>query len=134
MSGWYDRSKFGLRAAIFFSAATVSGAFGGLLSVGLSKIRAGMYDGPNEGWRWIFIVIGLATFVSGVLSFWLCADFPDTAKFLTDKERAYVVWQLQSKQQHSAAGEKFNWLAIAKGFCDIKTILGALIYMGIVGE
>lgn len=26
LSGWYTRSKFGLRAAIFFSAATISGA------------------------------------------------------------------------------------------------------------
>ena len=30
---WYKRSEFGLRAALFFSAATVSGAFGGLLAV-----------------------------------------------------------------------------------------------------
>lgn len=29
LSGWYKRSEFGLRASIFFSAATVSGAFGG---------------------------------------------------------------------------------------------------------
>ena len=30
---WYKRSEYGLRAAIFFSAASVSGAFGGLLAV-----------------------------------------------------------------------------------------------------
>lgn len=30
---WYKRSEYGLRAAVFFSAASVSGAFGGLLSV-----------------------------------------------------------------------------------------------------
>ena len=30
---WYKRSEFGIRAAVFFSAATVSGAFGGLLAV-----------------------------------------------------------------------------------------------------
>lgn len=32
-SSWYKRSEFGIRAALFFSAATVSGAFGGLLAV-----------------------------------------------------------------------------------------------------
>ncbi len=32
-SSWYKRSEFGIRAAVFFSAATVSGAFGGLLAV-----------------------------------------------------------------------------------------------------
>ena len=30
---WYKRSEYGIRAAIFFSAASVSGAFGGLLAV-----------------------------------------------------------------------------------------------------
>lgn len=34
---WYKRSEFGLRAAVFFSAATISGAFGGLLAVGGSE-------------------------------------------------------------------------------------------------
>lgn len=33
LESWYKRSEFGIRAAIFFSAATVSGAFGGLLAV-----------------------------------------------------------------------------------------------------
>lgn len=28
-ASWYKRSEFGIRAALFFSAATVSGAFGG---------------------------------------------------------------------------------------------------------
>jgi hypothetical protein len=35
-NSWYKRSEFGIRAALFFSAATVSGAFGGLLAVSLS--------------------------------------------------------------------------------------------------
>ena len=30
---WYKRSEFGIRIALFFSAASVSGAFGGLLAV-----------------------------------------------------------------------------------------------------
>src|SRR5580700_12036214 len=31
-SSWYKRSEYGILIAIFFSAATVSGAFGGLLA------------------------------------------------------------------------------------------------------
>ena len=30
---WYKRSEFGIRAAVFFSATSMSGAFGGLLAV-----------------------------------------------------------------------------------------------------
>ena len=33
LHSWYKRSEYGIRAAIFFSAASLSGAFGGLLAV-----------------------------------------------------------------------------------------------------
>jgi hypothetical protein len=48
--------------AIFFSAATAAGAFGGLLARGILEMRgvAGL-----AGWRWIFILEGLLTFVVG---------------------------------------------------------------------
>lgn len=130
-SGWYRRSEFGLRASLFFSAATVSGAFGGLLSAAISKMDG---VGGYSGWRWIFIIIGLATFCIGILSIWLCEDFPDTAKFLTEEERSYVIQRLQSDQKYSAAGEKFTLDALWKAVFDWKTWVGMLIYMGVDGK
>jgi hypothetical protein len=49
--------------AIFFSAATAAGAFGGLLARGILEMRglAGL-----SGWRWLFILEGLLTFVVGM--------------------------------------------------------------------
>jgi MFS family permease len=49
--------------AIFFSAATAAGAFGGLLARGIMEMRgvAGL-----SGWQWIFILEGLITFVVGM--------------------------------------------------------------------
>lgn len=49
LSSWYKRSEFGIRAAIFFSAATVAGAFGGLLAAGIAQMSgtAGLL-----GWSW----------------------------------------------------------------------------------
>ncbi|EST05484.2 Major facilitator superfamily [Kalmanozyma brasiliensis GHG001] len=130
LSGWYKRSEFGLRAAVFFSAATASGAFGGLLSFAINKMDG---IGGYSGWRWIFIIIGLATFVSGVMSFWLVADFPDTASFLSDSERRAVIYRLQQDQQFSAAGEKFKWANVWKAFGDWKTWVGMGAYIGCVG-
>lgn len=75
----------------------------------------------------------MATFVAGVSAFWLCADFPDTAKFLTPKERAWVVASLQADSQYSAAGESFTWRNFWKGWADIKTWVAALAYMGVDG-
>jgi len=53
---WYKRTEFGIRAALFFSAATVSGAFGGLLAVSREFTRAPMYltllSGCNLKYGW----------------------------------------------------------------------------------
>jgi hypothetical protein len=51
---WYRRHECGLRMAIFFSAATAAGAFGGLLARGIMEMRgtAGL-----SGWQWIFILV-----------------------------------------------------------------------------
>lgn len=48
--------------AIFFSAATAAGAFGGLLARGIVEL-----DGRAKlgGWAWIFIIEGIITFIVG---------------------------------------------------------------------
>jgi MFS family permease len=59
---WYQRHECGLRMAIFFSAATAAGAFGGLLAraiMGMSGV------GGKPGWAWIFIIEGIITFIVG---------------------------------------------------------------------
>lgn len=59
---WYRRHECGLRMAIFFSAATAAGAFGGLLARGIVE----MDDiGGRPGWAWIFIIEGIITFAVG---------------------------------------------------------------------
>ncbi|KAG8699315.1 hypothetical protein FRC09_006689 [Ceratobasidium sp. 395] len=127
LSCWYKRSEFGIRAAVFFSAATVSGAFGGLLAAAISKMEG---VGGKPAWAWIFILEGLATVLAGIASFWIIQDFPDEAKFLTEEERAFVVRRLQSDDQFSAAGEKLRAKYIFQALKDWKTWLGMLCYAG----
>lgn len=47
---FYPRHMTQFRIAIFFSAATLAGAFSGLLAYGISFIHVGGYS----PWRWIF--------------------------------------------------------------------------------
>lgn len=44
--------------ALFFSAASIAGAFSGLLAFGIAKMDG---IGNLEGWRWIFILEGIVT-------------------------------------------------------------------------
>lgn len=92
LSCWYKRDEFGIRAAIFFSAAAVSGSFGGLLAAAIGKMRG---IGGKEGWAWIFLLEGFATILVGIVSFWMVFDFPDEANFLSDVDRQRVLRRLK---------------------------------------
>jgi len=127
LSCWYKRSEFGVRAAIFFSAAALSGSFGGLLAAAIENMDgiAGL-----SGWAWIFILEGLLTVVVGVLSFWMVHDFPDEAKFLSEDDRARVIRRLKLDQQASANHESFRMNFFWDAVKDWKMWLGMVIYMG----
>jgi len=130
LSCWYKRSEFGLRAAIFFSAATVSGAFGGLLAAAISNMDG---IGGKPAWAWIFIIEGLVTVLAGAASFFIIQDFPEDAKFLNETERAFVVRRLQQDDQFSAGGEKLRWHYIFQSLLDWKTWLAMIVYTGADG-
>ncbi|KAI0850387.1 MFS general substrate transporter [Daldinia vernicosa] len=127
LSCWYKRSEFGVRAAIFFSAAAISGSFGGLLAAAI-ELMDGI--GGRPGWAWIFILEGLLTIVFGAASFWMVHDFPDQARFLSEDDRTRVVRRLKADQQSSAEHEEWNMSYLIAGLKDWKMWLGMVIYMG----
>ncbi|KAG6552268.1 hypothetical protein Mapa_006119 [Marchantia paleacea] len=131
LSCWYKKREYGVRTAIFVSAATCAGAFGGLLAAGLAQL-----DGVSglAGWAWIFIPEGLVTVVAGMVSFWIIPDFPDSAKFLTPDERDRTIARLQADSQLSAGHfESFNMRRLWTAIRDWKTPVAMIIYMGLVG-
>ncbi|KAL8743643.1 MAG: hypothetical protein Q9190_004027 [Brigantiaea leucoxantha] len=127
LSCWYRRSELGVRLAIFFSAAAVSGSFGGLLAAAIGNMRG---IGGKGGWAWIFILEGLATVLIGIASFWMVFDFPDEAKFLSDEDRQRVIRRLKADRQSSAEHEDFRMEYFWASITDWKTYLYAVIYMG----
>jgi MFS family permease len=127
LSCWYKRSEFGFRAAIFFSAAALSGSFGGLLAAAIENMDG---IGGRPGWAWIFILEGLLTVIVGFASFWMVHDFPDEAKFLSDNDRARVIRRLKFDMQSSAEHESFKMTYLVAALKDWKMWLGMAIYMG----
>ncbi|RKF53989.1 putative transporter [Golovinomyces cichoracearum] len=127
LSCWYKRSELGIRAAIFFSSAAVSGSFGGLLAFAIAKME-GLGNRPS--WAWLFILEGIITIIIGIISFWVIQDFPENAKFLSTEDRIRVIRRLKAEKQSSADHEDFKikyfWMAIK----DYKMWLGMAIFAG----
>ncbi|KAK1235573.1 hypothetical protein PQX77_001194 [Marasmius sp. AFHP31] len=87
LSTIYKRHELQLRVGIFYASASLSGAFGGLLATAITKMDG---VGGLSGWRWIFILEGIATVIIGVGSaFFMPATFA-SAKFLTEEEKEFA--------------------------------------------
>ncbi|KAF8499645.1 MFS general substrate transporter [Russula emetica] len=93
---WYPRQIQGRRLAIFFSAAAVTGAFGGVFAYLIDYMdgKAGLH-----GWQWIFLIEGLrelgSTVVIALLAFRFLNDlltqYPETTRLLTGDELCTLV-------------------------------------------
>jgi MFS family permease len=134
---WYCRHEIQLRQTLFFSAASIAGAFSGLLAFAISKLDG---VGGLQGWRWIFILEGLATVIVAFISFFVLHDFPETAKFLTEEERAFVVFRLKYRQDKKAdedsrmkvaETEEFKWKYVWDAFADWQIWTNILVYWGV---
>ncbi|KAF1969445.1 MFS general substrate transporter [Bimuria novae-zelandiae CBS 107.79] len=132
---WYCRHEAQFRQALFFSAASVAGAFSGLLAFGIAKMDG---VGDLEGWRWIFILEGILTVVVAVIAFFTLYDFPETAGFLTEEERAFVVFRLKFQGQEKndkvrvEQDDSFKGKHVKAAFLDWQIYASILVYWGIV--
>lgn len=84
-STWYTRDEIPTRTGIWFAGNSVGGIVSSLLAYGLGHITDNVHP-----WRWMFIVLGLATFLLGFWVFFLLPDTISDAKFLTPQERQWA--------------------------------------------
>jgi sugar phosphate permease len=87
--------------------------------------------GGYEGWRWIFILEGIATVLVAFIAYFLIHDYPETARFLTDQERQWVIHRLRHQyaagQAQFSSDEKFKWKYVRDAVTDWQ------VYVAIMG-
>ncbi|KAK3049553.1 hypothetical protein LTR09_009221 [Extremus antarcticus] len=124
LSMFYKRHNLMFRLGIFYCAAPLSGAFGGLLATGLSQIN---YHGYN-GWPWIFFIEGTITIIVAAVAFFFLPNTPGSASFLTEDERWIAAHRLHLDMQGATSSEKveeeeFSWSAVRFALLNVNTIL-----------
>lgn len=95
ISSWYKRDEQSKRFAVFISAAILSGVFGGLLAGAITGGLEGAHG--LRGWRWLFIVEGVATIGWAVIASFILLDFSATSKRLTEREKFIATHRLQDQ-------------------------------------
>jgi MFS family permease len=104
-SMWYKRKERQYRVALFFSAASLAGAFGGILAWGIAHMGG---VGGLHGWRWIFILEGILTVLVSLAAYFFISNYPLTTSWLSDEEKSYIHARLKADSD-ATHDEKFNW-------------------------
>jgi ACS family tartrate transporter-like MFS transporter len=94
MANWYPKPHRGRAVSRFYCFGGITAIVGGTLSGWLLGL-----DGAAalRGWQWLFLVEGLPTVMLGIAMFRLLPDSPQTARWLKDEEREWIIRRLAAE-------------------------------------
>ncbi|KAF2106146.1 major facilitator superfamily domain-containing protein [Lophiotrema nucula] len=136
ISTWYRRHEQSKRFMIFLSAGILSGAFGGIVAGAITDSIDGAHG--IAGWRWLFIVEGVATVGAALVAPFFLLDYPATTKRLTPRQREIAIARLQadgitSSGEHGETAEVSHWNAFVHAVSNWRLWLLCAGYMTIIG-
>jgi ACS family tartrate transporter-like MFS transporter len=95
MTRWFRPQDRARAISLFMTAGTCAGAFGNPLSGALLLLDG---TGGLAGWQWLFLIEGIPAILLGCSVFFLLAESPDTARWLTPEERSWLMQQVPSAE------------------------------------
>lgn len=113
----------------------MSGALGGLLA---GSIISGLNGKAGlEGWRWLFIIEGVATVAAAGISAFFLPDFPSTTRWLTEAEKRLAGQRLLADDIGSAQGvgaTHGHWASLKESLGDWRTWMMTFLFMMVTGS
>ncbi|KAK5115895.1 hypothetical protein LTR62_000351 [Meristemomyces frigidus] len=123
----YNRDEYAVRQTYVFACAAISGAFGGLLAYGLTRIQTA----NMHGWQWLFLIEGILSFcIAPITWFWL-PNSVDEARWLSPAEKELLAARLRRNTGVYNPEESFQWSEVARCFRDPRIYLHAIAHFGI---
>ncbi|TNY19409.1 major facilitator superfamily domain-containing protein [Rhodotorula diobovata] len=123
LSMFYRRHELQTRISLFFSAASLSGAFSGLLAAGIVNLDG---KGGYAGWRYIFFLEGGFTVLFGIVLFFLLPRSPAHSRFLTAEQRAHIDRRLKLDTPAGASNDfdtQFSWREVRMALTSPQVLL-----------
>lgn len=100
----YRREEQAKRLAYLYVCSCFSGAFGGLIATGITKIKP---TSTMDSWSWLFIIEGCISILASVWVFFGLPDDPKVAKFLDEDDREVMRVREFQRQQYMGS-DKFD--------------------------
>jgi MFS family permease len=113
---FYTRKEIATRISILYTGNILATAFAGLIAAGIFKMDglAGL-----AGWRWLFIIQGIVTFIIAVGSAFILPDDPLQTRWLTQEERELANGRILADTV-GAKGHTSSWAGLKEAAKDPK--------------
>ena len=112
LSDFYRRHELQTRIGLIYGAASVSGAFSGLLAAAINSLNG---KANLKGWQWIFLIEGLATVVFAILAMFILPNTPRQVLSFSTEEAEYCTQRLTADTK-SQEDSKITLKAIVSAF------------------
>ncbi len=125
---FYTKRELALRIGYLFVSSALAGACGGLLAYGI-----GHMDGAAglRGWRWIFIIEGLPTVILGIAIWFILADDPESAWYLTPEEKRIMTIRRQRETGLTRSAQELHRKDALKAPADWKVLVFCIGQFGV---
>lgn len=121
-SQWYTKSEQAPRFSFWYLGLGLGQIIGGVISFAFQQIE----NAPIEGWRIMFIVLGIVSAIVGIATFVFLPDTPMKAKFLTEDEKIALLKHVRVNQT-GIQNSTFRAVEIKEAVLDIQLWLLTLI-------
>jgi ACS family tartrate transporter-like MFS transporter len=123
MRGWFPASARARAVAWFMTANPLAGVVGSPISGAL----LGIHRGGLAGWQWLFLLEGMPAIVLGSAVYWVLADRPASASWLTEEQRSWLLGELERERVGNSVDAGGVWKAVSSG----RIWLLGVVYFGV---
>lgn len=115
-TSWYTRDEIPARTGLWFSGNSIGGLVASLFAFGVGHIDD--HIGP---WRWMYIILGVVTFLWGFVLWYALPDSISTARFLSPEERQYATERVIVSGTGRTEKTAWKWDQVRECLVDPKT-------------
>ncbi|KAG5923441.1 hypothetical protein E4U61_003342 [Claviceps capensis] len=115
-STWYTRDEMPVRVGIWFAGNSVGGVVASLMAFGVGHIHDHVH-----AWRWMYIILGVATFLWAIPLFLFLPDSISEARFLNEHERQIARNRVVIAGTGSTERSSWKWNQVVECMADIKS-------------
>lgn len=107
---FYRKNELAKRVGLYVTCGALAGAFGGLISFGVSHINSSIAQ-----WRLLFLIEGLPGLVIALLAFLMLPGRPEKTRWFSSDERTLALTRLNADSL-GAEGNHIDWKAVIHAF------------------